>query len=136
MGPRGVAVRPPATGAAVILVVDDEGSVRQASARALSRLGYRVIAAGDAAEATRIVRHAAPPIALVVSDLVMPGQDGVALYERLRSEGWAGPFLFLSGYDAEDMPGRPLPTGAPVLRKPWRLDDLDASIRRLLKTDA
>jgi CheY-like chemotaxis protein len=67
---------------------------------------------------------------LVVTDIRMPVMDGWELAAHLRSMTPSPPILFISGYDAhvgpQNLPG-------PVLAKPFRPDQLAASVRRLLE---
>ena len=83
-------VQPPAA----ILVVDDEDAVNRLVSRYLTHLGYRVLKACSGEEALAIVRSRRPRIDLVLSDVVMPGMDGVALAERLLAR-CPGPSVIL-----------------------------------------
>ncbi len=65
-----------------ILVVDDDNFFRQIASDMLTKRGYRVVTAASAAEALEAVGREA--FDLVISDVVMPGMDGLALTERLR----------------------------------------------------
>ncbi len=110
--PDGPTVRPPtrpppgqprpAPGTlARVLVVDDEEGVRLVIAGMLRQGGYRVETAAGGDEALQVVAAARPPIDLVVSDLMMPGMNGVELAKALR-ERWPGlRILFVSGYSAQ-----------------------------------
>jgi two-component system cell cycle sensor histidine kinase/response regulator CckA len=78
-----------------VLVVDDEAPVRGLSARALRRAGWDVIEAANADEALEAVTG---NLALVVSDVIMPGLDGPALVHALRLRQPGLPALLMSGY--------------------------------------
>ncbi|HKX35391.1 MAG TPA: response regulator [Rhizorhapis sp.] len=68
-----------------LLLVDDERSIREPLAQYLSRNGFRVSAAANAAEArTRLAGNA---IDLVVLDIMMPGEDGLSLCRHIRENG-------------------------------------------------
>ena len=115
-----------------ILVVEDEVSLRAATARILRRLGYSVLTAGDGDEALDIFRLQHARIQLVISDIVMPRRSGIALFEALRESGADVPFLLSSGY-AGTMRERTLePGGPPFLRKPWSTEELATKVRELL----
>jgi two-component system cell cycle sensor histidine kinase/response regulator CckA len=87
---------PPAANiAGPVLVVDDEAPVRGLSARALRRAGWEVIEAANAGEALEAVTG---KLALVVSDVIMPGLDGPALVQALRQRQPGLPALLMSGY--------------------------------------
>ena len=68
-----------------VLLVDDERSIREPLAQYLSRNGFRVTAAADAAEAR--TRLAGSAIDLVVLDIMMPGEDGLSLCRHIRESG-------------------------------------------------
>jgi CheY-like chemotaxis protein len=115
-----------------VLLVEDEDSVRRATARYLSRLGYRVDAAAEGGEALRLLD--AGEYDIVVSDLRMPGLDGEELLHRLRERGGGleRRLIFLTG----DTPGASsvpeiAAEGIPVLFKPVRLDEVAREISRL-----
>ncbi len=68
-----------------ILVVEDDNSVRKLLGRILSMEGYSVEEAASAPEALKIIRSAPPP--LVITDLLMPDQDGLELIMEIRRSG-------------------------------------------------
>lgn len=114
-------VQPPAA----ILVVDDEDAVNRLVSRYLTHLGYRVLKACSGEEALAIVRSRRPRIDLVLSDVVMPGMDGVALAERLLARCPGPSVILMTGQLPEEVE-RMNVNGqiVPVLRKPLNLDDL------------
>ena len=73
------------------------------------------------------------PVDVVLTDLVLPGQSGRALVDRIRAAGSGLPLVLMSGYDA-DSPGHPgtLPRGVGFLPKPFDPDELLAAVRRAL----
>jgi CheY-like chemotaxis protein len=71
-------------GGELVLVVDDEASVRNISRELLSRFGYSVLSAGDGAEAIALVKQDQDRIKLVVTDLMMPNVDGLAMTRELK----------------------------------------------------
>jgi signal transduction histidine kinase/CheY-like chemotaxis protein len=87
---------PPGSG--VVLVAEDEATVRDLARRVLLRGGYSVLAASSAHEALRIA-ESAPRIDLLLTDLVMPGgMNGVELGERLTLRRPGLKVLYMSGY--------------------------------------
>ncbi|HLP00795.1 MAG TPA: PAS domain S-box protein [Opitutaceae bacterium] len=68
----------------LILVVDDEESIRGMTRRALIACGYRVAAAADGAEAMHLLSKSREPFAAVITDMIMPVMDGAALIRALR----------------------------------------------------
>jgi DNA-binding NtrC family response regulator len=83
----------------VILVVDDDDSVRVVLARLLRTQGYTVQQAADAREARRILESETPD--LVISDIVMPGESGIELRRAIARRWPAVPVILISGYSAE-----------------------------------
>ncbi|HEY5477875.1 MAG TPA: response regulator [Tepidiformaceae bacterium] len=84
---------------ALILVVDDDDPVRVMLARLLGAQGYSVLQAANATEARTVLSEEHP--ALVISDIVMPGESGIEL-RRTIAERWPDlPVILISGYSAE-----------------------------------
>jgi two-component system cell cycle sensor histidine kinase/response regulator CckA len=122
----------PADGAAPILLVEDEAPLLKLAERALSRAGFAVLPAGSAEEALELLEAGAPKPLALVSDVVMPGMDGLALAARLRERDPSLPVLLVSGY-AEVALGRDLDAERlRLLPKPYGLADLVAELRALL----
>jgi CheY-like chemotaxis protein len=116
-----------------VLVVEDEPQVREVAVAFLQSLGYRTCAVGSAAEALERLRDD-PDITLLFSDVKLgKGMDGNELAEaacRLRP-GLA--VLMTSGYDDKVLKGDPTPgRSRDMLRKPYRREQLAASIQRCL----
>ncbi len=89
-------------GSETILLAEDEDTVRTVAAAALERRGYRVLTAvgGDAAMA--ISQAFTGRIALLVTDVVMPGMSGRTLADRLVAQRPGLQVLFVSGYTEDD----------------------------------
>ncbi len=122
------------TGGETILLVEDDSLVRKHTASQLLALGYRVVAAENAAEAIDRVNRGTIPD-LLFTDIVMPGlMNGRELAEQLR-ERWPGlKVLYTSGF-SHGMLDTPL--GAQVapqhlLGKPFRRRDLATKVREVL----
>ena len=105
-----------------ILLVDDNEAVRAVTAAYLRERGYTVVEAGDA-EAGSAALDAGKPTA-VVSDIVMPGRDGVAFAAEVTRRFPDVPVVLVSGYSASADEARA--QGLTVLQKPYPLDDLAA----------
>jgi two-component system, cell cycle sensor histidine kinase and response regulator CckA len=118
----------------VVLVVDDEQTVRDLVCRALRDDGYRTLEAGHGAEALNLVEESAEPIDLVITDVVMPGMDGRELGRRLAQSRPTLPVLYISAYDVNDIFRRGSPSSsAPFLQKPFPHDTLLSRVEQLLK---
>jgi two-component system, cell cycle sensor histidine kinase and response regulator CckA len=84
-----------------ILLVDDEPTVLKMASRMLQRLGYSVIATGSPHEALRLSRESNRTIEFVLSDVLMPGMNGVELVRQLLALRPALKVILMSGYTAE-----------------------------------
>lgn len=117
-----------------ILIVDDDGCVRETLAEILELEGYRVFQAENADAAASILRHA--QIDILVTDLSMPGDDGIALIRRTRDMGQVIPVILLTGY-AEETATMSTIAGVNihVLRKPVEARQLLQQIGLLLQID-
>ena len=117
----------------VVLVVEDEPTVRSVIARALREYGYRVLEAGSGVEALEVASRQPAPAQLVIADVVMPGMNGGQLAARLRDR-WPGtPVLFTSGYTGSDAVSRGLlEQGREFIQKPLDPDDLARRVREIL----
>jgi signal transduction histidine kinase len=125
--------RPALGGGETILVVEDEPAVREFIRRSLEALGYGVVEAESAKDALAQTERSSPPVDLILSDVVMPGQGARAMAEAVWRSHPAVPVLFMSGYPGEDVVRRGLLTAeAPFLQKPFTLEDLAQSVRSLL----
>ena len=93
--------QPPPHVLGTILFAEDDHGIRMLGARALSRRGYLVLPARDAAEARRIAASHSGRIDLLLTDVVMPGLTGHQLAEELRRTRPRLKVLYTSGY-AED----------------------------------
>jgi DNA-binding NtrC family response regulator len=114
-----------------ILIVDDEPTARYGLRRALEGC-YRVLEA-ESAEAARSAMIADPPDLLLL-DVVMPGEDGLALLKRLRSEGHDLPVLMVSALDTAKPAVEALQFGAAdYLVKGFELEELRTRVVNLLK---
>jgi CheY-like chemotaxis protein len=113
-----------------ILLVEDNRDVSDAYTAVLETLGYRVVLAHDGEEALKIWDCERDRIALVLTDLAMPGMSGTEVFGALRDRGITAPVIMLSGY--------PVPTGvnlegiADWLQKPLEVEELIAAVDRAL----
>jgi CheY-like chemotaxis protein len=82
----------------VVLVVDDEDDVRKLLIDVLRIGSFRVIEARDGEQALKLAAAQSGPIALLVTDIVMPGLSGMELADALRERNPALKVLFMSGY--------------------------------------
>jgi CheY-like chemotaxis protein len=118
-------------GTEVILVAEDEPSLRSLVTITLTDLGYRVIATKDGAEAVREFEANAADVRLVMLDVVMPRLDAREAYERIRVIRPDVRVLFTTGYaPASTRLAQLLQSGTvPVLEKPFTPVALAAKVR-------
>jgi CheY-like chemotaxis protein len=84
----------------VILVVDDEPLIRVLAKRFLERSGYQTLEADSGEEALRVLRRRPSDIALLLTDIIMPGIGGTQLADEARKVQPALPVVFMSGYSS------------------------------------
>ncbi len=126
-----------------ILIVDDDPEIRELLARFLTKHGLCVTVARNAAETAPFLEKPGfekaglekkDAIDLMVLDLMMPGEDGLALIQRLRAQGCALPIILLTamGEEADRIVG--LEIGADdYLAKPFSPRELLARIKAILR---
>jgi CheY-like chemotaxis protein len=108
-------------GHAKILVVDDEPGLRTMLAANLELEGFEVIEAENAAQALELAPTVRPD--LVLTDLRMPGMNGVELFRALRARGLSMPVVLMTGFALEELVQGALEEGAyAVLPKPFNVD--------------
>lgn len=93
--PDGFAPGPAPRGDAPVLIVDDEPLIRLYLQEVLQGAGYSVCCMATAREALDFCRGTAP--AAVLTDLVMPDQDGIEFIRSLRGAGMTAPIIAMSG---------------------------------------
>ena len=114
----------------LILVVDDEPSIRRLATRALLEEGFDVREAGDGVQALEIV-HAAG-VSVLVSDVVMPRLNGVQLMERLARSHPQLPVVLMSGYANAELTAMGIAAPCALLTKPFTPEVLVEEVRRCL----
>lgn len=117
----------------LILLADDETQVRQTGRDVLESLGYRVLEACDGLETVALFTSHQDDIALLLLDVVMPGQSGVAAAEQIRAMRADVPVIFASGYalDHELRHSINLQHSL-LLHKPYSVNELSISIHQLI----
>ena len=121
----------PADDAAHLLVVDDDKRLRELLSRYLVREGYRVTAAGDAAEARRHLSNL--DFDLIVLDVMMPGENGLDFARSLRETSQV-PILMLTARAETSDRVQGLETGVDdYLTKPFEAKELSLRIGSILR---
>jgi len=117
-----------------VLLVEDEKSVCGALRRALVENGYTVWDAPGAAEAMQIYEQEKGQIDLLFSDVVLPGESGIQLAERLRARQPNLPILLSSGYTDRDASWAAIEEkGFRFLQKPYNITTLLRAIKETLE---
>ena len=121
----------------VVLLVDDEDTVRFTARRQLWAKGFAVIEACDGKEALEVLDTQGINVDVILSDISMPRVNGIELSNLLlqRSPGWP---LLLASADAQgalSKYGTP-PTGVDIVDKPFDFEDLFKRIRAMLEKSA
>jgi len=124
-------------GTEVILVVEDDPSVRELVRQVLAPLGYKVLATAGGDDALRTSDSCDGPVDLLLTDVVMPGMNGKQLAEAIRIKRPGIKVLFMSGYahDALSTQGM-LEPGVAMIHKPFRTVALARQVRQVLDSGA
>jgi CheY-like chemotaxis protein len=112
-----------------VLLVEDDPDVQLVTVEALRYMGYSVLTADDGAAALDTIERD-PEIDVLVTDVVMPGMSGVDLLQQARALRSHLKVLLVSGYARGQLPT--IPDGCDFLAKPYRVEELEARLRRLL----
>jgi DNA-binding NtrC family response regulator len=116
-----------------ILLVEDEAFVRDVTGEVLRSAGYRVLTAANADEAMSAHERRSAEVDLLLTDIVLPGQDGLRLAARLKEPSPRLKVLFVTGY-GERM-GQHKPDDSDWLAKPFSSETLLGRVRQLLDRD-
>lgn len=106
-----------------IVIVDDDRQICELYAEFFHQNGFTVHTAFSAADALKIIREWDPDI--VLCDIIMPGEDGFSLYEKVRLLNPDLPFVFITGYEHDKkILDRLKETGRKWIAKPVTLEEL------------
>jgi DNA-binding NtrC family response regulator len=115
-----------------VLVVDDEESIRALLLEILSGMDYEAVAFGNSGEALNHFRKES--FDLVLTDLEMPGMDGLTLARYIKNRSPETPVILVTGCRVEDFQEK-MRTGCidSVIAKPFRLDGFLKTVQGMLK---
>ena len=120
------------TAKAKILIVDDEANTLASLSRAFRLAGHEAVVCDNAARGLEIAQS--QPFDLILSDVVMPRRDGLALLEDLKAAGIAAPVVMMSGQAHIEMAVRATRLGAlDFLEKPLSTEKLLVTLENALK---
>lgn len=112
----------------IVLVVEDDELLRSLTVEAISMLGIEVVDCASADDALPLL-EGQPSIALVITDICMPGSlDGLELAKVIWARWPYLPVILTSGN--RHVPHGLLPSHAMFIRKPWSLDALHQAVRK------
>ena len=123
-----------------ILLVDDESEVRDLAREILEAHGYRTLQAGSGEEALEVAHRHPEPIALLLTDVVMPGMHGHELAAQLRIHRPDTKVLYMTGFALVQAQHEMLSTragiepGSPLLPKPFSPEGLTRKVSEVLAT--
>jgi PAS domain S-box-containing protein len=123
----------PVGGCEKILMVEDESSVLELYRETLSDLGYTILTAGSPDEALRIAVEYDGTLDLLITDVIMPGMNGLDLANRIRSALPGIKLLFVSGFaESELSRGTHLINASNFLSKPFSRNTFAAKVHEVL----
>jgi CheY-like chemotaxis protein len=136
--PKPTMAKPLSGGRETILVVEDNKALRALTTRWLSHLGFRVLEASDGPEARELFKHHGNEVALLLTDMVMPGGiSGLELAGYLREKKPGLKVIISSGYSLEIAGQSQLrERGFVYLAKPYEGPTLAGTVRQCLDDGA
>ena len=117
-----------------VLVVDDKEMLRDSVGQTLSRAGFNVVSAPDAASAVELIARRRPDA--VVTDLKMPGPGGggLELLEQARQIDDAVPFVVMTAFGTVETAVKAIKLGAyDYITKPFEGDELIIAVKRAIE---
>lgn len=117
----------------IVLVVDDEPTIRRFARRVLTEHDFEVLEADNGAQALEVIHTSGGRLHVVVSDIVMPKLNGVQLLQRLSITHPELPIILMSGYAGPELTRRGIQAPCSVLAKPFRPEQLLAEVRRCIR---
>jgi len=118
-----------------IMVVDDDEGMRHILSMALSGMGYEAVAASSGTEALNLLLKSS--FALVLTDLEMPGMDGLNLASHIKDKFSDIPVVLMTGQAKEDVMERMKGNYVDdVIFKPFRLEDILKTVQKMLGAES
>jgi len=119
-------------GTETILLLEDEESLRQVTCECLTANGYNVLQAGRGNHAIDVAEQYKGPIALIVSDVVLPDMSGPSVATKVRALHPEAKVLYVSGYAEVPVAQQLIAEGAILLQKPLSRGDLLRKVDEML----
>ncbi|MHB1176034.1 MAG: sigma-54-dependent transcriptional regulator [Sulfuriferula sp.] len=116
-----------------ILIVDDEARMLRVLEIMLQKMGHDICCASNGMEALQSLQES--PVDLVISDLRMPGMDGIELLNQLRAQGNNVPFIIMTAHGTIQSAVESMKLGAcDYILRPFDIEALELTINRILAT--
>lgn len=113
-----------------VLLAEDDAIMRDFLTRSMQKAGHEVVAVNDGVQAVPLLDH--DSFDLLLTDIVMPELDGIALAKRARAQDPGLKVVFITGFAAVAMQQQERLEDVTILSKPFHLKDMVAEIERLL----
>ncbi|TIX50341.1 cell cycle two-component system response regulator CpdR [Alteraurantiacibacter aquimixticola] len=114
-----------------ILLAEDDEAMRSYITRALENAGYSVVAVGSGVEALPLIQTEI--FDLLLSDIVMPGMDGIELAQKCNEVSPSTKVMFITGFAAVTLRANREAPHAKMLSKPFHLKDLVREVERMFE---
>lgn len=119
----------------VILIVDDEEGLREGLSKLLETEGYAALSAESGEQALKILQHA--HIDLVLTDMRMPGMDGIELLKKIRKQHPDVGVIIITGYGQIESYIEAMNFGAiEYVSKPFKVNELKFIVNKVLNNSA
>lgn len=118
-----------------ILVVDDDPIVLHSCVRILETNGYKIVTATRVKEAMQILEK--ENFSIILLDIKMPEEDGLALIKKAREKGYHTPILVMSGFPTNETIRSSIESGAHAfISKPFTPDELLQEVEKILEGES
>lgn len=117
-----------------ILLAEDDLNMLEFLTLALEKAGHTVQPTCDGLSALEALKQSKKPFDLLLTDIVMPGMDGIELSQKVTKKHPETKVMFITGFAAMAMKNQPADTqNTKVLSKPFHLNDLVKQVETLLQ---
>jgi len=122
-----------------VLVAEDDPEMRKLVVEALRKDGHEILEASDGAQMLVLLAetfHREPGLGsvdVIVTDVRMPGENGLDVVERVSQARWKIPCILMTAFGDDEVRWRAQRMGATLLDKPLSLAELRAAVARLVR---
>ena len=122
-----------------VLVAEDDPEMRKLVVEALRKDGHEILEASDGAQMLVLLAetfhrdHGLDSVDVIVTDVRMPGENGLDVVERVTQARWKIPCVLMTAFGDDEVRWRAQKMGATLLDKPLSLADLRAAVARLVQ---